>query len=121
MTHDYRASDSDRMLTARSMSVAKRHAPWREPTQDETNAAMPGLREVAGDRRDLLAEVAGILLGASEGRLDEPRSKATASFCIAAVADQSSIPGWIEEGRRRVAISRKPAFSDPAPRPPWRG
>jgi hypothetical protein len=121
MTHDYRASGSDRMLTARSMSVAKRHAPWPEPTQDETNAAVPELREVAGDRPDLLAEVAGNLLGASEGRLDEPRSKAAASFCIAAGADQSSIPGWIEEGRRRVAISRKPPSSDPAPRPPWRG
>jgi hypothetical protein len=75
----------------------------------------------AGDRPDLLAEVAGILLGAIEGELDEPRSKAAASFCIAAGADQSLILGWIEEGRRRVEIRRKPPFSDPARRPPRRG
>jgi hypothetical protein len=80
------------------MGAAKRHAPWREPTQDETDAAVPELREIAGDRPDLLAEVAGILLDASEGELDEPRAKAAASFCIAAGADESLIPGWIEEG-----------------------
>jgi hypothetical protein len=121
MANYHRASDSDRLLTARLMGVAKRHAPWREPTQDETDAAVPQLREIAGDRPDLLAEVAGILLGASQGELDEPRSKAAASFCIAAGADESLIPGWIEEGRRRVAIRRKPPFSDPARRTPRRG
>ena len=118
MAGDHRASDSDRLLTARLMGVAKRHAHWREPTQDETDAAVPELREIAGDRSDRLAEVAGILLGASEGELDEPRSKAAASFCVAAGADQSLIPGWIEEGRRRVAIRRKPPFSDPGRRTP---
>jgi hypothetical protein len=97
------------------MGVAKRHADWREPRRDETDAAVAELREIAGDRPDLLAEVAGILLGASEGELDEPRSKAAASFCIAAGADESLIPAWIEEGRRRVAMRRKPPFSDPRP------
>jgi hypothetical protein len=121
MAEYHRASDADRLLTARLMGVAKRHAPWREPTQDETDAAVPELREIAGDRPDLLAEVAGILLGASEGELDEPRSKAAASFCIAAGADQSLIPGWVEEGRRRIAIRRKPPFSDPARHTPRRG
>jgi hypothetical protein len=82
---------------------------------------VPELREIAGDRPDLLAEMAGILLGASQGQLDEPRSRAAASFCIAAGADESLILGWIEEGRRRVAIGRKPPFSDPAPRTPRRG
>jgi hypothetical protein len=96
------------------MGVAKRHAPWREPTRDETDAAVPELREIAGDRPDLLAEVAGILLGASEGELDEPRSKAAASFCIAAGADESLIPGWIEEA---VAGSRSGASLRSATRP----
>src|SRR5580704_17483208 len=40
---------------------------------------------------DLLAEVAGILLGASEGRLDEPRASAAAQLRIAAGADESII------------------------------
>jgi hypothetical protein len=103
------------------MGAAKRRAPWREPTPDEADSAVPELREIAGDRPNLLAEVAGILLGASEGEPDEPRSKAAASFCIAAGADQSLIPGWIEEGRRRVALRRKPPFSDPARHTPRRG
>ena len=54
---------------------------------------MPELREIGGDRQDLLVQVAGILLGPSEGQLDEPRSKPAASFCIAAGADDSLIPG----------------------------
>jgi hypothetical protein len=95
---DRRVADADRLLAARLMSVAQRHARWRKPTQDETNAVVPDLREIAGDRPDLLAEVAGILLGASEGVLDEPRSNAAASFCIAAGADESLIPG-MDRGR----------------------
>jgi hypothetical protein len=58
MAHDHRPSGSDRMLTARLMSVAKRRAPWREPTRDETNAAVPELREIAGDRPDQSAPAA---------------------------------------------------------------
>jgi hypothetical protein len=121
MTGDYHGSNSDRLLTARLMGAAKRRAPWRKPTRDETDSAVSELREIAGDRPDLLAEVAGILLGASEGEPDEPRSKAAASFCIAAGANQSLIPGWIEEGRRRIALRRKPPFSDPARHTPRRG
>jgi hypothetical protein len=87
----HRAADTDRMLTARLMGVAKRHVRWREPTQDETDAAVPQLRDIAGDRPGLLAEVAGILLGASQGEPGEPRSKAAASFCIAAGASMATL------------------------------
>jgi hypothetical protein len=69
------------------------------------------LREVAGDRPDLLAEEAGILIGASEGRPDEPRARAAAQLCIAAGADESLIPGWVEEGRRRAEAARHLPFS----------
>jgi hypothetical protein len=69
----------DRLLVARLAGVAKRDARWRKPTEPEIAAAATELREVAGDRADLLAEVAGILLGASEGRLDEPRARARPS------------------------------------------
>jgi hypothetical protein len=54
------------------------------------------------------SEVAGILLGASEGRLDEPRAGAAAQLCIAAGAEESMIPQWIEEGRRRAELRRNP-------------
>lgn len=75
------------------MGVAKRHAYGREPTQGETDAVVPELREIAGDRPDLPAEVAGILLGTSEGEVKELRPKAAKSFWIAAGADESLIPG----------------------------
>jgi hypothetical protein len=61
------------------------------------------LREIDGDRPDLLAEVTGILLGASEGELDEPRAEAAASFCIAAGADES----LIRDGSRRAAAGSR--------------
>jgi hypothetical protein len=48
-------------------------------------AAVAEFREVAGDRPDLLAEKAGILIGASEGKLDEPRSRAAAQWCIVGI------------------------------------
>jgi hypothetical protein len=114
MARDHRAPDPDRLLVARISGIAKRHASWREPTESEIAAAVTELREVAGDRPDLLAEEAGILIGASMGDLNEPRSRAAAQFCIAAGADESLIPKWIEEGRRRVETARKPPFSDPA-------
>jgi hypothetical protein len=41
-------------------------------------------------------------------RLDEPRARAAAQLCIAAGADESMIPQWIEEGRRRAELRRNP-------------
>jgi hypothetical protein len=108
----------DRLLVARLDGVAKRHARWRKPTEPEIAAAATELREVAGNRADLLAEVAGIVLGASEGRLDEPRARAAAQLCIAAGADESMIAQWIQEGRRRAELRRNPPFSQPARTPP---
>ena len=92
---------------------------WHEPTEGETAAAIAELREIAGDRPDLLAEQAGILLGFHEGGLDEPRAKAAASFCIAAGADQGLIPRWVKVGRERAELPGRPPFSRPG-RPPRR-
>jgi hypothetical protein len=64
--------ETDRILVARITGTARRHARWRELTTDEAAAAVAGLRALAVGRADLLAEVAGILEGASEGELDEP-------------------------------------------------
>ena len=101
MAHDRRVPDHDRLLVARISGIARRHASWREPTEPEIAAAVAELREATGDRPDLLAEEAGIQLGFHEGGLDEPRAKATAQLLIAAGADESLIPGWIEEGGAR--------------------
>lgn len=69
---------------------------------------MTALRELAGGRADLLAEVADILEGASEGELDEPFARQAAGLCRKAGADPEAIPGWIAEGRRRRDAARMP-------------
>jgi hypothetical protein len=66
---------------------------------------------LAGGRADLLAEVAGIFEGTSEGEPDEPLARSAARLCRMAGADADAIPAWIEEGRRRSANARHPPFS----------
>lgn len=73
---------------------------------------MEVLRELAGGRADLLAEVAGILEGTSEGELDEPLARQAAALCRLAGADPEAIPAWVAEGCRRRAAAGKPPFSD---------
>ena len=72
---------------------------------------MAALRELAGGRADLLAEVAGILEGTSEAELDEPLARQAAALCRKAGADPEAIPAWIDEGRRRAAAARQLPFS----------
>lgn len=78
------------------------------------------LREVAGDRLDLLAEVAGISLGTSENKAPEywARAQAVAELCQMAGADVDQVAQWAEEGRRRAELRRHPPFSQPGRRPP---
>ena len=59
-------------LVAEIYDEARHQARWRELSSDEEAAAVAALRELAGGRADLLAEVAGILEGTSEAELDEP-------------------------------------------------
>lgn len=56
---------------------------------------------------------AGLLLGFYQGSLDEPRARAAARLLIAAGADETLIPQWTEEGRRRAEGARYPPFSQP--------
>lgn len=72
---------------------------------------MGELRELAAGRADLLAHVAGLLEGFSEGQLDEPLARQAAGLCLAAGADTDAIPAWTEEGRRRRAVARMPPMS----------
>ena len=95
------------MIVAELTGEAKHHAGWTEPDEATTQAAVAALREIAGGRTDLLAEVAGIFLGTSEGELHEPPARNAAGFCCAAGADPDLIPQWVEEGRRRAARARK--------------
>ncbi len=116
----HRACDPDQLTVARLTGAAQRHAAWREPTQreptqQETAAAVEELREIADPRADLvapdlLAEVAGLLIGFYAGTAEEPRARTAAGYCRAAGADQDLIPRWIAEGKRRAACARQDSY-----------
>jgi hypothetical protein len=103
--------EADRILVAQLTGEARHHARWRPLTGEEEAVALAELRALADGRSDLLAEVAGIFEGTSEGELDEPLARAAARLCRQAGADPEAIPAWIEEGRRRSANARRPPFS----------
>ena len=109
---------ADRILVARLTGEARHHARWRDLTEAERAAAVGELRELAAGRADLLAEVAGIFEGTSEGELDEPLARQAAQLCRDAGADPDVIPAWIEEGRRRRTSAGLPPFSTPEQRRP---
>ena len=91
---------------------ARFHARWRRLSRQEEAAALAGLRALADGRADLLAEVAGIFEGTSEGELDEPLARCAAWLCRQAGADQAAIPAWIEKAaaaRRTPGSPRSPA------------
>jgi hypothetical protein len=97
----------DQLTVARLAGAAQRHAPWREPSRPETAAAVAELREIAGPRADLLAEVAGLLAGFYQGTAEQVRAGTAARYCRAAGADPALIPRWTAEGRRRAAAARR--------------
>ena len=111
-------ADPDRILVARLQGTATRHAQWRDLTGAEHGAAVAELRELAGGRADLLAEVAGTVQGFCEGKLNEPRMRQVAQLCRDAGADPAAIPAWVEEGRRRSAAAGPPPFGRTRQRPP---
>jgi hypothetical protein len=103
--------EADRILVAQLTGEARHRARWRPLTEEEEAAALAELRALASGRTDLLAQVAGIFEGTSEGELDEPLARSAAQLCRKAGADIDAIPAWIEEGRRRSANARRPPFS----------
>lgn len=122
MAHDHDRADSGRLLSARLSGIALRHARWGGLTEAGKASGAAELEEVAGDRGDLLAQVAGLVLGSAEskGPEYEARGQAVAELCRMAGADEALIPQWIEEGRRRAEAAKLPPFSRPghAPRRP---
>jgi hypothetical protein len=109
LEHEFRRdAERDRLTIARLTLTARRlvarlgHRAWRWPTPDETASWVAQLQQIAPGRADLLAEAAGVMLGAAEGTVDEPRACAAAELCRAAGADPALVPQWTEEGRRRA-------------------
>jgi hypothetical protein len=119
MARDHDQADSGRLLSAHLSGIALRHARWGGLTEAEKASGAAELREAAGDRGDLLAEVAGLALGSanSRGPEYEARGQAVAELCRMAGADEALIPQWIQEGCRRVEAATLPPFSRPGRRP----
>ena len=83
---------ADRILVAQMTGEARHRARWRDLTEAEEAAAVAELKALAGGRADLLAEVAGLFEGASEGDPDEPLARSAARLCRLAGADPDAIP-----------------------------
>ena len=101
-------SKRDRALLAEITGVARRLTHARPLTGAEQQEAAAALSQVARGRADLLAESAGLAIGAHEGGTDEARYLQAAQLCIDAGADLSLIPQWVEEGRRRAGGTPSP-------------
>ena len=100
------ARERDQLTVARLTGAAWRHASGREPTGAQTAAAVRELREIAGGRGDLLAEVAGLLIGYYRRTAEELKARAAAYYCITAGAGLELIPRWIDVGCSRAAAAR---------------
>jgi hypothetical protein len=100
------ARELDQLIVARLTGAAWRHASGWEPAQAEIADAVAELREIAGHRGDLLAEVAGLLIGYYRRTAEEPKARAAAYYCITAGAGLELIPRWIEVGCSRAAAAR---------------
>jgi hypothetical protein len=115
------APHPDRLIVAELAGEARRRAPYREPTEDETAEAAAALAEIAGDRADLLAEEAGILIGFyGADPLPQIRAKARAAarFLIAAGADEAAVLRWVHEGQERRCRADQPPFGIKVTPPP---
>ena len=101
------SSKRDKALLAEITGVARRLARGQLSGAEQQEAAAT-LSQVARGRADLLAESAGLAIGAHEGGRDEARHLQAAQLCIDAGADLSLIPRWVEEGRRRAGATPSP-------------
>lgn len=119
MARDRPGSGSDRLRAAALYGAARRHARWGGLTEAQKAAGAAELRQIAGNRPDLLAQTAGLALGASEDKGPEYQlqGQAVAELCRLAGADEALIPGWIDEGKRRAEATRMPPFSQPGRTP----
>jgi hypothetical protein len=104
MKQDRPGPAPDRLIVAGLMGAAQRHARWGGLNDVEKAAGVTELQELAGDRPGLLAEVAGIQLGTSEGKgeHEQARAEATAELCRLAGTDEALIPRWVAEGKCRA-------------------
>jgi hypothetical protein len=108
-------ADPDGIITAGLAGTASGHAS-RELL--DVDAALAELREVAGDRSDLLAERAGIIFGfrdedERDGRW--PSSALQAALCIAGGADLDAARRMDRRGQERAQHVRFPRGKERSP------
>jgi hypothetical protein len=99
------APERDALTVARLTGAAWRGASGRG-SSPANGAAARELREMAGSRDDLLAQVAGLLIGYYRQTAEEGRARAAAYLCLAAGAGPELIPRWIRVGSSRAAAAR---------------
>ena len=104
-------SSPDQLLFARLDGIAHRHT--ARGRIDDRDRAVAELRAVVGDRRDLLAELAGVALGVAEAGFEPlaPQHRAMAELAIAAGADEAQIERWVEVGRQRAEQARQTPYA----------
>jgi hypothetical protein len=101
---------ADQILLARLAGVCSRHC--GRGRINDLDSAVAELRELAGQRPELLAEHAGVALGMAD--LDPvlaSRFRAEAELCRAAGADRSKIEQWITVGRARAEQARQAPYA----------
>jgi hypothetical protein len=97
-----RKPDPDRILVARLSGIAIRLARAGAPIDE----AVAELRALAGGRGDLLAENAGVMVGAWSARVDSGDHLLAAGLLVLAGADHDQIARWVEVGRERMMTPR---------------
>jgi hypothetical protein len=98
---------TDLTVIAQLAGASRRHARRAALTPDQHHAAVTELADIAAGRGDLLAQCAGLAVGAHAGGPDEALYLRAAQLCIDAGADQSQIPRWTREGHREGAADAR--------------
>jgi hypothetical protein len=97
------AVTADHTVIARLTGTSRRHARRGSLTPDQHHAAVTELADIAAGRADLLAQCAGLAVGAHAGGPDEALYLRAAQLCIDAGADKSQVPHWALQTRPRAA------------------
>lgn len=101
--------DPDRVAVAQLQGAAKRYARTGQVSEADALAELAEICEGL-DAPALLAEAAGILLGACRQPEEQPAAEKAAGLLRNAGADEALIPQWAEEGERRVERASQPPF-----------
>jgi hypothetical protein len=102
--------DPARIAVAQLQGAAKHWARYRRTSREEALAELGEILHGRDDGPALLAEAAGILLGACREPELEAEAGRAAGLLREAGADETLIPEWIEVGRQRVRDAAEPPF-----------